>query len=353
MLARKNGRSTSGHHRFFIQPARLAVALLLALSMWLPPSAAAQQHAVIWGSDTDAATQSQTSSRSRPAGPTTAPVDATRPPRVSRDLRRASSQVVSPQMVDVAQKMLNRLLKGVSRGASFKAKQEAIRAFRPTSAEMKEASGQGFKSLTIEAGGGGNSPYLVGASITQGVAFSLTPGIAPRLINSGGFSLGVPGAEGDIRLGLWKSPADDLASWSMGVNASFISGKGVGIGGGVFWSVGTKPTFQGFNIGAAVGKAGPSADAGFAWTEYTGQILNTTEDTFRVLTLRETRHGAEIGGSCKVGPDCKGYNAPVGSPNAGTACCRGVCTRTKKDYLGVSWCPHVCRKGPFAGAGSC
>ena len=84
MLTRINGRRTFRRQRFFTQPARLAGTLLIALpiwiAIWLAPAAAAQQHAVIWGSDTDAATNSQASTSSRPAGPTTAPVDATKPP---------------------------------------------------------------------------------------------------------------------------------------------------------------------------------------------------------------------------------------------------------------------------------
>ncbi|MEM8932829.1 MAG: hypothetical protein AAGE94_16715 [Acidobacteriota bacterium] len=260
---------------------------------------------------------------------------------------------MTPQMLDLARKIADRLVAHVGSARSFSAKQDAIRRFRLTAEEETEGRILGFASATIEAGGGGNSPYLIGGSLTQGVAFSLIPGHGPRVINSGGFSLGVPGAQGDLRIGLWKSKVDEIASWSMGVNASAISGKGIGIGVGVFWNFDQPPRFEGFNVGAAFGRASVGGDAGLAWTEYTGQILNTTEDTFRVLTLRETRHGAELGERCKVGPDCKGYNAPVGSRDAGTACCGGVCKRTKKDYVGVSWCPSVCKKSLFAAAGSC
>eukprot|EP01083_Nonionella_stella_P010296 29375_1 len=34
-------------------------------------------------------------------------------------------------------------------------------------------------------------------------------------------------------------------------------------------------------------------------------------------------------------------------------CCQGECTTLIADYLGIKWCPHECKAGPFCGTGSC
>lgn len=287
------------------------------------------------------------------AGPTPPPVDPSRPPRVSARQRQQSRTIVTPAMLTTARSISNRLNRKLRRARSFKQKQAVIKSFRLSAKEQHDVSILGFKTVTLEVGGGGNSPYLVGGALSQGVAFSVTPGVAARAVTSGGFSLGVPGAAGALRIGFWKAPVDKLASWSMGVNGSAVSARGVGVGVGVFWDFSAPPRFQGFNVGAAFSKPGGGADAGLAWTEYTGQIINTTTDAGRVITFQQTKHGKELGERCKVGADCKGYNLPVGSRKAGVACCNRVCTKTKKDYAGISWCPKDCKAGVFARPGSC
>jgi hypothetical protein len=271
---------------------------------------------------------------------------------VSSALRQRSNAVVTPAMLVPARSIADRLATTVARAGSFEQKQQAIQAFRLTAEEKAQASVLGFRTISIEVGGGGNSQYLVGGSLSQGVAFSLTA-FEARVITSGGFSLGVPGAAADIRVGFWTSPVDRLASWSMGVNGSVPTPLNVLAGVGVFWSFDIPPRFDGFNIGISFAKPSPGGDAGLAWTEYTGQIINTAEDAGRILTFQGTKHGKELGQACAVGADCKGYLLPVGSPNAGVACCSGKCQRTKKDYVGVSWCPDVCKKGLFDAPGSC
>ena len=291
----------------------------------------------------------------KPAGPMPAPVEDPLDPPVPEAVVEGSATAVSVDMLAAAEPLAQRLLSHVGGARSFDDKKAAVEQFELTEAEKQEFSFLGFRTVTVEVGGGGNSPYLVGASIAQGVAFGLRPGDTPQFINSGGFSLGVPGASGGLRLGFWKAPVDDLAGWLLGVNGSFPTPKGVDVAVGVFWSVGTAPTFQGFNIGAefSPGAPSPSADGGLAWTEYTQQIINTVSDAGSVLTGSPTQHGAEIGEACTVGTDCRSYIAPVGARAAGTACCNGKCQQTKKDYAGISWCPAVCKSGPFARSGSC
>lgn len=289
----------------------------------------------------------------KPPGPTPAPVDATKPATADRRLRDRSNRMVTVSMLRVAQDIAKRLSSHVAGAGTFEAKQRALQSFRLTAKEQKDAKAEGFQSLTLEVGGGGNTPYLIGGSLSQGVAFGLTRGSKLKVITSGGFSVGVPGGAGEIRIGFWKAPVDGLASWSLGVNASAVGPKKVGVGVGVFWDFSAPPQFEGFNVGITFSKPGVGGDAGFAWTEYTGQIINTTQDALRVVSGKPTEHGKPLGGSCIVGTDCRGYIVPVGSPNAGVACCKGTCVATQKDYLGVSWCPHVCKKGPFAKKGSC
>lgn len=274
-------------------------------------------------------------------------------PTVPAAVRQASPTMVTPDMLAAASPIAQRITRETANARSFDDRVETVRAFRPTSAEKERVRLLGFQTITIEAGGGGNSPYLVGGSLSQGVAFGLTPGDKVYAITGGGFSLGVPGAGGDIRIGFWRSSVEHLASWSLGVNGSAIGPHGVGVGVGVFWDFGDPMTFAGFNVGASFSRPGGGADAGLAWTEYTQQIIDTVSDAGRILTGGATQNGAEIGGACTVGPDCRGYSAPVGSADAGVACCNGTCQQTKKDYAGISWCPAVCRAGPFQSAGSC
>ncbi|MEM6286825.1 MAG: hypothetical protein AAF845_06680 [Bacteroidota bacterium] len=295
----------------------------------------------------------QRAAEQRAAGPTPAPVEDPLDPPVPEAVAEGSPTAVTLGMMRAAEPLAGRVLSHTSRARTFDDRKAAIETFDLTEAEKREFSILGFRTVTIEVGGGGNSPYLVGASLSQGVAFGLRPGDTPQLINSGGFSLGVPGAGGGVRLGFWKAPVDDLAGWLLGVNGSAPTPKGVDVAVGVFWSVDAPPTFQGFNIGAELSTPGPGGDAGLAWTEYTQQILNTASDAGRVLTGNPTRHGAEIGERCTVGTDCRGYIAPVGARTAGTACCNGTCQQTQKDYAGISWCPSVCKSGPFARPGSC
>ena len=91
------------------------------------------------------------------------------------------------------------------------------------------------------------------------------------------------------------------------------------------------------DVGKGIKKAGKAAG-------------EKAQDAARIVTGGSTKHGAELGGECIVGTDCKGYTAPR---KAGVACCDGKCQQTKKDYAGVYWCPAKCRSGPLAKSGSC
>ena len=56
-----------------------------------------------------------------------------------------------------------------------------------------------------------------------------------------------------------------------------------------------------------------------------------------------------IGSPCSLHTDCAGW----GAGTTAVACCRGRCTRKKKDWAGVGYCPHEC-VGSFGGKpGSC
>ncbi|MEM0963624.1 MAG: hypothetical protein AAGK21_13925 [Bacteroidota bacterium] len=287
-----------------------------------------------------------------PPPPPTAAGDPNRP-TIPSTVRRASPTMVTTEMLAAAAPIGDRVLRETAGARSFDDRVTAIRNFRPTAAERERVRVLGFQTITVEAGGGGNSPYLVGASLSQGIAIGLTPGDPVYALTGGGFSLGVPGAGADIRIGFWRADVANLAGWSLGVNGSAVGPHGVGVGVGVFWDFGDPMTFSGFNVGAAFSSPGGDGDGGLAWTEYTQQIIDTVSDAGRILAGGATQNGAPLGGSCRVGTDCRGYRAPVGSRTAGVACCNGTCQQTKKDYAGISWCPAVCRSGPFRPGGTC
>ena len=79
-------------------------------------------------------------------------------------------------------------------------------------------------------------------------------------------------------------------------------------------------------------------------------VVEFTKDAVRIVSGEGTKHGQDKGGSCTVGPDCKGYRGPGQS---GNACCKGTCTTLVKDYAGVYFCPAECKSGPIAKPGSC
>ncbi|MEO0556746.1 MAG: hypothetical protein AAF170_01045 [Bacteroidota bacterium] len=264
-----------------------------------------------------------------------------------------SDEKVTPAMLDMALPISNRLTRAMASSPSLDDKVATARAYQFTEEEKESASVLGFRSISIDISGGGNSPWIVGGSLSQGIAFSLTGAGAPRWITGGGFTLGVPGAGGDLQLGFWTDDVNELNGWSMGVNVNVVGPQYVGATTGAFWSVGLSPRFQGFSFGPAVSRPGPGGDAGFAWTMYTSKIGEIGQDTGNVFSADGTRYGAEIGGSCRVGPDCRGYKSPVGRSDTGTACCSGTCQETQKDYAGVSWCPSACKRTLFSAPGTC
>ena len=79
-------------------------------------------------------------------------------------------------------------------------------------------------------------------------------------------------------------------------------------------------------------------------------VVEFGKDMGRIISGEGTKHGQEIGGSCSIGPDCKGYRGPA---RGGNTCCKGTCTTLRKDYLGVYVCPAQCKSGPAARPGSC
>lgn len=83
-----------------------------------------------------------------------------------------------------------------------------------------------------------------------------------------------------------------------------------------------------------------------------GKVAEVGEDTGNFLSGRPTVHGAALGESCNVGADCRGFRSALAS-EGGVACCRNRCTETKKDWANVWYCPHECRSGAFAAAGTC
>jgi len=79
-------------------------------------------------------------------------------------------------------------------------------------------------------------------------------------------------------------------------------------------------------------------------------VVEFGKDIGRIMSGEETKHGQEIGSSCSVGLDCKGYRGPA---RGGTTCCKGTCATLRKDYAGVYFCPTECKSGPAARPGSC
>ena len=74
------------------------------------------------------------------------------------------------------------------------------------------------------------------------------------------------------------------------------------------------------------------------------------KDMGRIISGEGTRHGQELGGSCSIGPDCKGYRGPA---RGGNTCCIGACATLRLDYMGVYSCPAACKSGPAERPGSC
>jgi hypothetical protein len=90
----------------------------------------------------------------------------------------------------------------------------------------------------------------------------------------------------------------------------------------------------------------------FLYTSFASGLIKAKEvaaDTGNFLSGKPTVNGAELGGSCNVGADCKGYVSAF-NQQGGTACCNGRCTQTQKDFTNVWWCPNEC-KGWFAAPG--
>ena len=93
----------------------------------------------------------------------------------------------------------------------------------------------------------------------------------------------------------------------------------------------------------------------FAYTGIMGigaKVKEVAEDTGEFLAGRPTQHGAALGEKCNVGADCRGFVSAF-KEEGGVACCQNKCSKTKKDFVNVWWCPHECRSGFFAAAGSC
>lgn len=80
------------------------------------------------------------------------------------------------------------------------------------------------------------------------------------------------------------------------------------------------------------------------------KVVTVAEEAGRVLSGKTTIHGKNLGESCVVGTDCKGY---AGVAERGVACCASTCTKLVKDYLGTYWCPSECKSSVFAKKGSC
>lgn len=92
-----------------------------------------------------------------------------------------------------------------------------------------------------------------------------------------------------------------------------------------------------------------------AWTTFASAWLKTVQvatDTGNFLAGRPTENGADLGGSCRVGADCKGFMSAL-AKESGTACCAGTCTATVRDFTNVAYCPAECRGWFAAPLGTC
>lgn len=295
----------------------------------------------------------------RAAGPMPLPEGVGDPhnPNVPDGLEARSAEMVTPEMLSLAASVARRATRDTQGARSFDAKRDAVGGFRLTEEEERRASVLGFRTITVEVSGGGNSPYAIGGSVAQGVAFGLGSDEPVRPITSAGISVAPPGAALSLQIGFWTTHIDEMAGWSVGVSAGYTAPRGLGGVAGVYWSAGLPPlTWEGFSVGATAGPPPPkspvSAEASLAWTDYTDQWVRTAKDGFNFFTGQPTQYGSEIDGRCTVGTDCQGYTLP-GSRQPGTACCGGSCQRTKKDYAGLNWCPAACKKSLLAPPGSC
>lgn len=81
----------------------------------------------------------------------------------------------------------------------------------------------------------------------------------------------------------------------------------------------------------------------------TGEVA---EDTGNFLSGKPTVNGAELGESCNVGADCKGFVSAFNQAG-GVACCSGKCEQTLKDWANVWYCKNECKGGPMDAPGTC
>jgi hypothetical protein len=101
---------------------------------------------------------------------------------------------------------------------------------------------------------------------------------------------------------------------------------------------------------AAIGVGGYFAYTGIMGIA--GKVKEVAEDTGGFLAGRPTQHGAALGEKCNVGADCKGFVSAF-NQQGGIACCQNKCGNTAKDYANVWWCPHECKGSPTDPPGSC
>jgi hypothetical protein len=221
-------------------------------------------------------------------------------------------------------------------------------------ADLRKAADQcGFRSMTISLVG--DLSVLVGGNVSPGIAMGVLDCSKPRWIVSAGWSIGpVSGAnvsaDFSLQVGFWEATVDGLAGK---LKIATLGAHDV-VGGDVSVLF-NKKGFEGIVFGLGTG-AGVEVEGGEVITQYVDAIPELAKhflkDVGKVITLGQTKKGADLGRPCRVGADCKGYGLPVG-PHGAVACCRHRCVRTKRDWAGIWWCPHRCKKHPVAKLGSC
>ena len=93
----------------------------------------------------------------------------------------------------------------------------------------------------------------------------------------------------------------------------------------------------------------------FLYTNFASGLVKAKEvaaDTGNFLSGKPTVNGAELGGSCNAGADCKGYVSAF-NEKGGVACCSARCGQTQKDFTNVWYCPNECKGWLGAPGGTC
>lgn len=258
---------------------------------------------------------------------------------VADRIRRAHQRIADCDVIGQARRLLEEFAKQLKSGTRLK-------DLLPDDRLMDAADACGFRSVTVT--GGSDFSLIVGANVASGVGFGVKDCSQPRGVATLGFTLGPSaGVDASVQLGFWEATVDGLDGLLWGVTLGVHDAFGVDES--AFFDTKSPPGYQGVVVGLGVGGS-LEGEVGTAVTMYTENVPSFVKDAGAIITGRATSNGAELGGECLVGTDCKGFRLPLMS---GVTCCKRRCVERKRDFANTWHCPHMCRRSFVAGFGTC